>query len=71
MNSKQDTEGSTGAMGDDGQLGGGKWIYLRDGTGLSDLIKDELDIVVAKPEEADATPGREGPGKGGEGGVEG
>lgn len=58
-------------MGDDGHLGGGKWVYLRDGTGLSELIKDELDIIVAKSDEPDATPGREGPGKGGEGGVEG
>lgn len=44
MDHKQDTEGHTGAMGDDGQLGGGRWTYMRDGTGLSEVLKDELAV---------------------------
>lgn len=68
MNSKQDTEGSTGSLGDDGQLGGGKWIYIRDGTAMSELIQDELGVTVAKQDEPDATQGREGPGGSGSGG---
>lgn len=68
MNAKQDTEGSHGAMGDDGSLGGGKWMYLRDGSSLSDLLNNELDVVVIKSEETDAVGGREGPGGSGVGG---
>jgi len=62
MDTKQDTEGSTGSLGDDGNLGGGKWIYLRDSSSLTQLLKDELGVTVAKQDEPDATAGREGPG---------
>lgn len=62
MHTKQDSEGSTGSMGDDGALGGGKWIYLRDGSSLTQLLKDELGVTVAKQDEPDATAGKEGPG---------
>lgn len=68
MDSKQDQEDSHGDVGDTGVLGGGKWIYLRDGTSLSDILKEELGVVVAKAEEADVTTGREGPGASGAGG---
>lgn len=68
MNAKQDTEGSTGALGDDGSLGGGRWIYLRDGSSLTDILKDELDITISSPGGEDATTGREGPGASGVGG---
>ena len=30
---------------------GGEWIYLRDGTGLSDLLREELGVELAKIEE--------------------
>lgn len=68
MNAKQDTEGSTGALGDDGSLGGGRWIYLRDGSSLTELLKDELEIIIPGPDGPDATAGREGPGASGVGG---
>ena len=68
MNAKQDTEGSTGTLGDDGSLGGGRWIYLRDNTSLTDLLKDELDVEIATSDAADAVTGREGPGASGVGG---
>lgn len=35
------------AAGDDGA--GGKWIYIRDGSGLSDLLKSEIGVAVVKP----------------------
>lgn len=62
MDHKQDTEGATGTMGDDGSLGGGQWIYLRDGTSLSELLEQEVDVVMAHEGEGDAVQGREGPG---------
>jgi len=46
MSSKQDTEGSEGDVGDDGYVGGGKWIYIRDGTGLSDIFREGLEVVL-------------------------
>lgn len=68
MHSKQDTEGATGDLGDDGTLGGGKWIYLRDGSSLSELLKNELGVIIAHESESDAVSGREGPGSSGAGG---
>ena len=68
MDSKQDTEGSEGDVGDDGNIGGGKWTYLRDGSTLSDLLKEELNVTVAHEGEPDVTAGREGPGGSGSGG---
>lgn len=68
MHSKQDTEGSHGAMGDDGQIGGGQWTYLRDGTTLSQILNDELGVVLSHEGEGDVTLGREGPGASGVGG---
>lgn len=65
MNSKQDQEDSHGDIGDNGILGGGKWIYLRDGSTLSGILKEELGVVVARDEDADVTSGREGPGASG------
>lgn len=53
MDSKQDTEGATGSQGDDGVLGGGRWIYLRDGTELTDLLKKEVGVVVVGEGEAE------------------
>lgn len=35
----------TDPAGDDGA--GGKWIYIRDGSGLSELLKREIGVVVA------------------------
>ena len=46
MSSKQDTEGSEGDVGDDGHVGGGKWIYIRDGAGLSEILREELEVVL-------------------------
>lgn len=68
MDSKQDTEGAEGDVGDDGNVGGGKWTYLRDGTTLSEILKDELGVVLAHEGEADVNVGREGPGGSGVGG---
>lgn len=62
MNAKQDTEGSTGVLGDDGTLGGGRWIYLRDGSSLTELLKDELDITLSHEGEHDTTTEIKGPG---------
>lgn len=59
MHSKQDTEGTTGDVGDDGRLGGGKWTYLRDNTELSEILKDELSVTLAHENESDVTSGRE------------
>lgn len=69
MDSKQDQEDSHGAVGDNGVLGGGKWTYLRDGTTLSEILKEELGVIVAKEEDPDVTAGREGPGASGTGGA--
>lgn len=71
MHSKQDQEDSHGELGDNGVLGGGKWIYLRDGTTLSGLLKNELGVTVVQDEDADVAGGREGPGGSGVGGVAG
>lgn len=68
MDSKQDTEGSEGDVGDDGQVGGGKWTYLRDSSTLSDILKDELGVALSHEGEGDVTLGREGPGASGSGG---
>lgn len=65
MDTKQDSEGHTGQLGDDGELGGGKWIYLRDGSSLTQLLEEELGVVVSHQAESDATTGREGPGASG------
>ena len=68
MDSKQDTEGSQGDVGDNGQLGGGKWTYLRDGSTLSGILNDELGVVLSHEGEGDVNVGREGPGASGSGG---
>jgi len=68
MDSKQDTEGAEGDVGDDGNVGGGKWTYLRDGSTLSEILRDELDVVLSHDGEGDFTKGREGPGGSGVGG---
>ena len=48
---KEESErGEVLGQGDDGQ--GGRWIYLRDGSGLSDLLWKE---VAVKPREADGS----------------
>ena len=59
MHSKQDTEGTTGDVGDDGILGGGKWTYLRDNAELSRILKEELNVTVAHENESDVTGGKE------------
>ena len=60
-------EGSdhAGEAGDDGE--GGKWVYLRDGSELSDILRKEVEVSVVVEGEADARGGREGPGGGGQG----
>jgi len=56
---------STIDSGDHGESGG-KWIYLRDGSALSEVLKKELGVEVihsgGDAEGSDATGGREGPG---------
>lgn len=61
---KQDSEALHGA-GDDGE--GGRWVYLRDGTGLSELLNNEMGVEIKSGplEGSDAIGGREGPGGGG------
>ncbi|KIV92308.1 iron donor protein CyaY [Exophiala mesophila] len=46
---QHEKEGSAVDPGDDGA--GGKWIYLRDGSGLSDLLHSEVGVVI--PQEGD------------------
>jgi frataxin len=58
---QHEKEGSVGAddadfAGDDGE--GGKWIYIRDGSSLSELLKSEIGVVL--PTDAE---GGEGDGK--------
>lgn len=65
MDTKQDSEHHTEAMGDNGELGGGRWIYLRDGSSLTAILENELGVVVSMAGESDATAGREGPGASG------
>ena len=59
---KADSEMSAG---DDGVVGGGKWIYLRDGSTLTELLKQEVGVDVGPVDQGDVVPGREGPGGGG------
>lgn len=61
---KEGTE--TTSEGDDGEIGGGKWIYLRDGTSLTQLLADELKVEVGKANEIEVDVGKEGPGGSGE-----
>ncbi|KIX99575.1 uncharacterized protein Z520_05151 [Fonsecaea multimorphosa CBS 102226] len=64
--SQHEKADSTVDLGDDGQSGG-KWIYLRDGSNLSDLIKKELGVELRHggESESDVNQGREGPAKSG------
>ncbi|OAP64698.1 iron donor protein CyaY [Fonsecaea erecta] len=64
--SQHEKADSTVDLGDDGQSGG-KWIYLRDGSSLSDLIKKELGVELRHGGEgaSDVNEGREGPAKSG------
>ncbi|ETI24335.1 iron donor protein CyaY [Cladophialophora carrionii CBS 160.54] len=55
---------STVDGGDDGSTGG-KWIYLRDGSSLSELLKSELGVEITPGGGEDAHGGREGPAKSG------
>lgn len=64
---KEGTE--TTAEGDDGKIGGGKWIYLRDGTSLTQLLADELKVGVVAENEPEVDVGKEGPGGSGEAGT--
>ncbi|KAJ9625945.1 hypothetical protein H2204_010244 [Knufia peltigerae] len=56
---QHEKEGSTIDAGDDGS--GGRWVYLRDNSQLSELLRKELDVEVTKGDESDAVGGREGP----------
>ena len=47
---KQETEDADDG-GDDGQ--GGKWVYLRDNTGLTSLLHKEVDVTVHGGDEGD------------------
>jgi len=48
------------------ETSGGKWIYLRDGTALSDLLKKEIGVAMTgEGDEGDVVTGKEGPGGGG------
>lgn len=60
---QHEKEGSAIDAGDDGA--GGRWVYLRDGTSLSDLLKKELGVEITKHDESDVVSGREGPAGGG------
>jgi len=62
--SQDHKEDSTIDGGDDGSTGG-KWIYLRDGSGLSELLKKELGVEVTPGGAEDAVEGRDGPAKSG------
>jgi frataxin len=53
---------STIDSGDDGSTGG-KWIYLRDGSLLSDLLRKELGVEVKLGPDADASEDRDATGK--------
>ncbi|EXJ93577.1 hypothetical protein A1O1_01969 [Capronia coronata CBS 617.96] len=57
---KQDTAVDAGD-----NAAGGRWVYLRDGSILSDLLKKELGVEVTKKDESDVVDGREGPAGGG------
>jgi len=60
---QHEKEGSAIDAGDDGA--GGRWVYLRDGSELTGLLKKELGVEVSKDQESDVVSGREGPGGGG------
>ncbi|KIW29271.1 iron donor protein CyaY [Cladophialophora immunda] len=64
--SQQEKADSTVDLGDDGQSGA-KWIYLRDGSNLSDLLKRELGVELRHDDEgeSDVNEGRDGPAKSG------
>jgi frataxin len=62
--SQSHKEDSTIDSGDDGETGG-KWIYLRDGSSLSDLLKDELGVVVKPGGEEEDVGAAAGSAKGG------
>lgn len=47
--------------------GGGKWVYLRDGTGLSELLEREVGVTISADEEGEVSGGKEGPGGSGGG----
>ncbi|EXJ60816.1 hypothetical protein A1O7_04969 [Cladophialophora yegresii CBS 114405] len=55
---------STVDGGDDGATGG-KWIYLRDGSSLTELLKNELGVEITPGGGEDAHAGRDGPAKSG------
>lgn len=40
---------------------GGKWIYLRDGSTLTELLEKEVGVELGSTEEEDALTGRDGP----------
>jgi hypothetical protein len=43
---KEETDGG-GALGEEGDDGeGGRWLYLRDGSGLSELLAREVNVRV-------------------------
>lgn len=48
---QHEKEDSVADAGDDGR--GGKWIYLRDGSSLSDLLKKEVGAVIIPEDESD------------------
>lgn len=62
--SQSHKEDSTIDSGDDGSTGG-KWIYLRDGTSLSELLKKELGVELPHTgqEEGELQEAREGSAK--------
>jgi frataxin len=62
--SQDHKEDSTVDGGDDGSTGG-KWIYLRDGSSLSELLKKELGVEVTPGGGEDTHQGRDGPAKSG------
>lgn len=60
---QHEKHGSTVDEGDDGA--GGRWVYLRDGSELSGLMKKELGVDISKDQESDVVSGRDGPAGGG------
>jgi len=57
---QHEKEGSAVDSGDDGF--GGKWVYLRDGSELSELVKKEIGVDVSTEEDPDLVTGSEGRG---------
>jgi frataxin len=61
---QHEKEDSEYGAGDDGEWG--RWVYLRDGSSLSELLEKEVGVQATPAGESDVAAGREGPRGGGE-----